>query len=80
MANSLRDTFSGITPEGECGDVFARTGRMPPGGCGNVYTYFGYKLDLLGTDGSWDMATYDCDYDHDTGQIVDVRAARGALP
>ena len=74
-STKLRDMFSGIHPAGECGDMFIKTDEIPDG-CGSDYTYFGFDLALLGGD----MVTYECDYDHETGQIVDVRMAKGLLP
>ena len=79
-STTLRRMYTGILPAGECGDVFVYTGELPPGGCGSVYTYNGFDLELSASNGSWDMATYECDYDHESGRIVDVRAARGFLP
>ena len=47
---------------------------------GTVTTYVGSALEVLDDDGSWIPASYECDYDHGAGQIVDVRTAEGFLP
>ena len=44
---------------------------------GNVVTYTGAALEVRDSDGSWLPASYECDYDHGTGEIVDVRTAEG---
>ena len=44
-----------------------------------VATYAGAALEVQDTDGNWVPASYECDYDHGIGQIVDVRTAEGWL-
>ena len=46
---------------------------------GDVATYIGDALEVEDDDGSWIPASYECDYDHAAGQIVDVRTAEGRL-
>ena len=45
----------------------------------SVATYAGATLEVQDTDGNWVPASYECDYDHEIGQIVDVRTAEGWL-
>ena len=40
---------------------------------GDVATYSGAALEVQDSDGSWIPAGYECVYDHESGQIVDVR-------
>ena len=40
----------------------------------DVVTYWGRALQLMTAAGTWEQTTYECDYNHRTGQIVDVRA------
>ena len=46
---------------------------------GNVTTYTGDALEAQDDDGAWVQASYECDYDHGAGEIVDVRTAEGRL-
>ena len=46
---------------------------------GSVTTYVGDAIQFRDADGSWLNATYECDYDHDASEVVDVRAVPGAL-
>ena len=50
----------------------ARFPRKRPAG-GDVTTYIGDAIEFMDEDGSWLRAVYECDYDHDAGEIVDVR-------
>lgn len=43
----------------------------------DVVTYWGRALQFRDEDGSWVRATYECDFNHDTGEIVDVRTREG---
>ena len=47
---------------------------------GSVTTYIGDAIQFRDDDGSWLNAIYECDYDHDAGEVVDVRATPGRLP
>ena len=40
---------------------------------GDVSTYAGASLEVQDSDGIWLPASYECDYDHAAGQIIDVR-------
>lgn len=39
----------------------------------NVVTYWGRALQAMTANGDWEQTTYECDYNHETGEIVDVR-------
>ena len=40
---------------------------------GDVATYAGAALEVQDADGSWVGASYECDFDHGAGRIIDVR-------
>ena len=44
---------------------------------GSVTTYIGEAIEFRDDDGSWLRAVYECDYDHDASEIVDVRTSEG---
>ena len=44
---------------------------------GSVTTYIGDAIEFRDDDGSWLRAVYECDYDHDASEIVDVRTSEG---
>ena len=44
---------------------------------GDVVTYVGNAIEFRDEDGSWLRAVYECDYDHDAGEIVAVRTSEG---
>ena len=46
---------------------------------GDVITYIGDALEVQDSDGSWVTASYECDFDHRLGEILDVRTAEGRL-
>lgn len=39
-----------------------------------VTAYLGNALEFMEDDGSWLRSVYECSYDHDAGEVVDVRA------
>ena len=39
----------------------------------DVTTYFGNALEFMNPDGTWTKAFYECDWNSETGEIVDVR-------
>ena len=47
---------------------------------GRVTTYIGDAIEFMDEDRSWVRAVYECDYDHDAGEVADVRSAPGRLP
>ena len=50
-------------------DRFARMESSDP----DVTTYFGSALEFMDPDGSWTKAFYECDWNSETGEIIDVR-------
>ena len=54
-------------------DLFERFPRRTPTANPDVITYGGSAVEFQDDDGSWIRASYECDYDHDAGEIVDVR-------
>ena len=53
-----------------------RFGRLTSGDP-DVTTYFGNALEFMNPDGTWVRTFYECDWNSETGEIVDVRARRG---
>ena len=40
----------------------------------DVLVYFGSALEFMGESGEWVRAFYECDWNTETGEVVDVRA------
>ncbi len=53
-------------------DLEARFGRRQSNDPG-IWVYFGNALEFMNEDGSWVRAFYECDWNTETGEIVDVR-------
>ena len=46
---------------------------------GGVTTYVGDAIQFRDPDGAWLNAVYECDYDHDAGEVADMRVELGRL-
>ena len=53
-------------------DLEARFGRRQSTNPG-ILVYFGNALEFMDEDGSWVRAFYECDWNTETGEVVDVR-------
>ena len=42
-------------------------------GDSDVISYVGDAIEFMDEDGSWIRASYECDWNHETGEIVNVR-------
>ena len=54
-------------------EIEERFGRMLSDDPGRDITYFGSALEFMDPDGTWTKAFYECDWNSETGEIVDVR-------
>ena len=43
----------------------------------DVTTYFGSAIEFMNPDGTWIRTFYQCDWNHETGEIIDVRTRPG---
>lgn len=70
-ARAAADVVDGLYrwTETELEERFGRMRSDDP----NVTTYFGNAIEFRDEDGSWVPAWYECDWDGETAEIVDVR-------